>query len=174
MADTDAQVAADDWFGSMLGRLEAGETIDVSEFPLLASDRFASDLVGLRWDTLALDRVAAHLDVDDRHHQPYGIVHGGVWCSVVETVGSIGAAMHAARRNEIAVGVTNSTDFLRPHREGRVEVEGRPIHVGRSQQLWQVVISRPDGKTIARGQLRAQTLPAGGMAPGDGGPRGEA
>ncbi|HSK22307.1 MAG TPA: hotdog domain-containing protein, partial [Egicoccus sp.] len=51
----------------------------------------------------------------------------------------------------------------RPHREGRVEIEGRPVHLGRSQQLWQVVITRPDGKTIARGQLRAQTLPADGM-----------
>jgi uncharacterized protein (TIGR00369 family) len=171
MAHPDAPVSAEDWFGTMLARLEQGETIDVSEFPLLESDRFASDLIGLRWDTLSLERVTAHLDVDDRHHQPYGIVHGGVWCSIVETVGSIGAAMHAARRDQIAVGVNNSTDFLRPHRQGRVEVEGRPVHLGRSQQLWQVVITRPDGKTIARGQLRAQTLPADGMA-GDG--RGDA
>ncbi|MEX2505245.1 MAG: PaaI family thioesterase [Egicoccus sp.] len=154
---------ADHGFESLLERVEAGETIDVSGLALFERDRFASELVGLRWDSLSLERVTAHLEVDDRHHQPYGIVHGGVWCSVVETVGSIGAAMHAAGRNEIAVGVSNSTDFLRPHREGRVEIEGRPIHLGRSQQLWQVVITRPDGKTIVRGQLRAQTLPAGGM-----------
>jgi len=151
-------------FASLLERLEAGETVDASGLTLFEHDRFVGDLVGLRWETLSLERVTAHLDVDDRHHQPLGIVHGGVWCSVVETVGSIGAAMHAARRDQIAVGVHNSTDFLRPHREGRVEIEGRPVHLGRSQQLWQVVITRPDGKTIARGQLRAQTLSADGMA----------
>lgn len=154
---------AEQGFGSLLERLEGGETIDVSGMRLFERDRFVGDLVGMRWDSLSLERITAHLDVDDRHHQPYGIVHGGVWCSVVETVGSIGAAMHAARRDEIAVGVNNSTDFLRPHREGRVEIEGRPIHLGRSQQLWQIVITRADGKTIARGQLRAQTLPADGM-----------
>lgn len=154
---------ADGDFAGLLERLEAGETIDVSGLALFARDRFVGDLVGLRWDTLSFERVTAHLDVDDRHHQPYGIVHGGVWCSVVETVGSIGAAIHAARRDEIAVGVNNSTDFLRPHREGRVEIEGRPVHLGRSQQLWQIVISRADGKPIARGQLRAQTLPADRM-----------
>lgn len=149
---------------ALVTRLEAGETIAASELELLGSDRFASTVVGLQWDTLALDRVTAHLDVDERHHQPYGIVHGGVWCTLVETIGSIGAALHAASSGMIAVGVTNSTDFLRPHRTGRVLVEGLPIHVGRSQQLWQVVITRDDdGKPVARGQLRVQMLPGDGM-----------
>ncbi|MFA9445862.1 PaaI family thioesterase [Egicoccus sp. AB-alg6-2] len=148
---------------SLVPRLQAGETIPASELELLGEDQFASRVVGLRWDTLALDRVTAHLDVDERHHQPYGIVHGGVWCTLVETIGSIGAALHAAGRGEVAVGVTNSTDFLRPHRSGRVEIEGVPIHVGRSQQLWQVVVTREDGKPVARGQLRVQSLPADRM-----------
>jgi 1,4-dihydroxy-2-naphthoyl-CoA hydrolase len=103
--------------------------------------------------------VTAHLEVDDRHHQPYGIVHGGVWCAVVETMASIGAALHAVAEGKVVVGVSNSTDFLRAHREGRVEVEGRPIHLGRSQQLWQVVITRSsDGKPVARGQVRLQAI----------------
>ena len=146
-------------FAPLVARLQAGETIAATELDVLRGDQFATTVVGLEWDTLALERVTAHLDVGAHHHQPYGIVHGGVWCTVVETVGSIGAAMYAAARDQVAVGVTNSTDFLRPHREGRVEVEGVPIHVGRTQQLWQVVISRAsDGKPVARGQLRVQTL----------------
>jgi uncharacterized protein (TIGR00369 family) len=145
-------------------RLQAGETVPASALPLLDRDRFASQVVGLRWDTLALDRVTAHLDVDERHHQPFGIVHGGVWCTLVETIASIGAALHAAARGEVAVGASNTTDFLRPHRDGRVLVEGTPIHLGRTQQLWQVVISREDdGKVVARGQVRMHTLPADRM-----------
>jgi hypothetical protein len=72
------------------------------------------------------------------------------------------------------VGVTNVTDFLRPQRVGRREVVAEPIQPGRTQQLWQVVITRAeDGKAVARGQVRLQNLDAppspdrpGGPTPG--------
>jgi uncharacterized protein (TIGR00369 family) len=61
-----------------------------------------------------------------------------------------------------AVGVSNLTDFLRPHRAGRLSVIATPIHQGRTQQLWQVEIRRPeDEKLVARGQVRLQNVPAG-------------
>jgi uncharacterized protein (TIGR00369 family) len=57
------------------------------------------------------------------------------------------------------VGVSNLTDFLRPHREGRVDAIASPVFVGRTQQLWAVEISRAsDGKLVARGQVRLQNL----------------
>jgi 1,4-dihydroxy-2-naphthoyl-CoA hydrolase len=144
----------------LVARLEAGETLEVAtigELLALDGDRFARGLIGLTWDRLALDRVEAHLDVDERHHQPQGIVHGGVWTAVVESLASIGGALRVASTGQVVVGVNNSTDFLRPHREGRVEAVGTPVHVGRTQQLWQVVISRgSDGKPVARGQVRLQ------------------
>ena len=120
----------------------------------------------LQLDEMGPTRVTAHLDVGPDHHQPFGIVHGGVWCSVVETVASVGA-FHAAKDFGIStvVGVANSTDFLRSMSEGRVDVTGWPVHVGRTQQLWQVEISRAtDGKLVARGQVRLQNLadPPGG------------
>ena len=119
--------------------------------------------VGLRIEELSATRVVGYVDIDERHHQGYGIVHGGVWASVVESVGSHGAAM-AAREitGEMAVvGIANSTDFLRPHRNGRVRVTGTPIQAGRTQQIWLVEIEREeDGKMVARGQLRVQNLPA--------------
>ena len=119
--------------------------------------------LGLRIEELTPTRVVASLDVDDRHHQGYGIVHGGVWASVVESIGSHGAAM-AAREitGELAVvGVANATDFLRPHRTGRVRATGTPILTGRTQQIWLVEIEREDdGKMVARGQLRVQNLAA--------------
>lgn len=117
--------------------------------------------LGLRIEELSATRVVGHIDIDERHHQGYGIVHGGVWASVVESVGSHGAAM-AAREitGDLAVvGVANATDFLRPYRTGRVRVTGTPIQTGRTQQIWLVEIEREDdGKMVARGQLRVQNL----------------
>jgi uncharacterized protein (TIGR00369 family) len=119
--------------------------------------------LGLRVEELTSQRVVAYVDIDERHHQGYGIVHGGVWTSVVESVGSHGAAMAAKEiTGEMAVvGIANSTDFLRPHRTGRVRVTGTPIQTGRTQQIWLVEIEREqDGKMVARGHLRVQNLPA--------------
>ncbi len=112
-------------------------------------------------DEISPDRVTGHLVVGPDHHQPFGLVHGGVWCSVVETVASVGAAHLAIERfgSATCVGVANQTDFLRSMREGRVDVTGWPVHAGRTQQLWQVEITRADdGALVARGQVRLQNL----------------
>jgi 1,4-dihydroxy-2-naphthoyl-CoA hydrolase len=106
-------------------------------------------------------RVLAHVEIDERHHQPYGIVHGGVWASIVESVASRGAASAAMELAGIAgvVGTSNLTDFLRSHSAGRVDAIASPVFVGRNQQLWAVEISREsDGKLVARGQVRFQNL----------------
>lgn len=120
-------------------------------------------VLGIHVEEMTATRVVATVDIDERHQQPYGIVHGGVWASIVESVGSHGAAM-AARDltgNMAVVGVANSTDFLRPHRRGRVRAVGTPLFTGRTQQLWLVEIERDtDGKIVARGQLRLQNLAA--------------
>ena len=63
-------------------------------------------------------------------------------------------------RDQFAVGVSNSTDFLRPMKEGRVDVAAEPIMQSEIQQLWQVIITRSeDGKEVARGQVRLQNVP---------------
>lgn len=136
------------------------EGIDASDIPAVKNDHF-NELLGFSLDYLSPDEIRAHLDVDERHHQPYGIVHGGVYCTIVESVGSVGASLNAWSSGNVVVGVSNSTDFIRPHRTGRLDAVGRPLHVGRTQQLWEVVVTRTsDGKQVARGQLRLQALPA--------------
>jgi 1,4-dihydroxy-2-naphthoyl-CoA hydrolase len=117
--------------------------------------------LGLHVEEMSATQVVAYVDIDERHQQPYGIVHGGVWASVVESVGSHGAAAAAYELtgNMAVVGVANSTDFLRPFRSGRVRAIGTPILTGRTQQIWLVEIAREDnGKVVARGQLRVQNL----------------
>ena len=142
----------------LLARLEAGETVearDLEGWLALERDGFGTTTLGLVWDRISREEAHAHLEVDDRHRQPYGIVHGGVWCSVVESLASVAAVLRVAGDGRFVVGVSNTTDFLRSHRQGRIDAVATPIHVGRSQQLWQVVLSRAiDGVPVARGQVR--------------------
>jgi 1,4-dihydroxy-2-naphthoyl-CoA hydrolase len=105
-------------------------------------------------------RVEGYVDLDERHHTPWGVVHGGVYATFVESAGSIGASAAVADRGQFAVGVHNATDFLRPSTGGRATVIAEPIQQGRTQQLWLVeVTDDTTGKTLARGQLRLQNVP---------------
>jgi 1,4-dihydroxy-2-naphthoyl-CoA hydrolase len=107
------------------------------------------------------DRLVARWDVRPDQLQPYGLVHGGVHCSVVETVASFGAAMWFGDRGRV-VGVNNSTDFLRAVTGGTLTAVGTPVHRGRLQQLWLVEIRDEAERLVARGQVRLQNLPAAG------------
>lgn len=115
-------------------------------------------LVGIVWDLLSPDRAEAHLDVEDRHKQPFGLVHGGVHATIVETVGSVAGAARVLADGKAAVGVHNSTDFVRPVRGGRLDAVATPIHVGRTQHLWLVEVVDSTGRLAARGQLRLQVV----------------
>jgi uncharacterized protein (TIGR00369 family) len=109
-------------------------------------------------------RVTGQVDLGPDQHTPWGVVHGGVYCSVVESAASLGASTAVEELGQFSVGVNNNTDFIRAMTEGRVDVVAEPIQQGRTQQLWQVQLSRADdGKLVARGQVRLQNvqLPGG-------------
>ncbi len=80
-------------------------------------------------------RVAGHVEVGPDQHTPWGVVHGGLYCTVVESAASIGASAAVADRGQFAVGVNNNTDFLRPMTAGRLDVVAEPIQQGRTLQL---------------------------------------
>ena len=108
-------------------------------------------------------RVTGHVDLGPDQHTPWGVVHGGVYCSVVESAASIGASAAVLDRGQFDVGVHNNTDFIRAMTDGRIEVVAEPIQQGRTQQLWQVLLTRADdGKLVARGQVRLQNVPLPG------------
>ena len=118
-------------------------------------------LLDIEFDEITATRVSGSVAADERHHQPWGIVHGGLYTAVIETFATTGAFEAVNHRGQQAVGVSNATDFLRPHRTGRLQVLAVPIQQGRTQQLWQVEIRRPeDEKLIARGQVRLQNIEA--------------
>ena len=113
--------------------------------------------LGLEITELSGDRVVATWTASEKHHQPFGIVHGGVHASVVETLGSIGASVWLGDKGK-CVGVSNTTDFYRAVREGDLVSTGTPIHQGRSQQVWLIETHDAEGRLVSRGQLRVQNL----------------
>jgi 1,4-dihydroxy-2-naphthoyl-CoA hydrolase len=119
-------------------------------------------LIGLTVETADPDRVTASLLITDQLLQPYGILHGGVLCTLVETLASIGAALWFGDRGQV-VGVSNHTDFLRASRSGMLHALATPIHRGRSSQLWLVEVTDDSGRLIARGQLRVANIEDAGQ-----------
>jgi 1,4-dihydroxy-2-naphthoyl-CoA hydrolase len=113
--------------------------------------------LGLEFTEMTGDRVVATWTAAEKHHQSYGIVHGGVHASVVETLGSLGAATWLGDRGHV-VGVSNTTDFFRAVREGGLVSVATPVHQGRSQQVWDVVTRDAEDRLVARGQLRVQNI----------------
>jgi 1,4-dihydroxy-2-naphthoyl-CoA hydrolase len=148
------------------GALEVTEVDGVR--PALEASAFVRSL-GIELATVTPELLEGWFEVGPEHHQPFGIVHGGVYSSVIETVASIAAHVAVQHRGQTAVGVHNATDFLRPHQAGRLEFVAEPLYVGRTQQLWQVVISRAgDGKAVARGQVRLANVAADRLGGGQG------
>jgi uncharacterized protein (TIGR00369 family) len=117
--------------------------------------------LGLEYLELTPDGGRARLEIKDKLLQMAGIVHGGVYCAVIESVASVsGAVWLAEHGGGTVVGVNNNTDFLRAISSGTVTAQSTPIHRGRRQQLWLVTISDDDDRVIARGQVRLQNIPA--------------
>ena len=138
------------------------------------------DLSGIELTDASAEFAAGRIDVTDDHQQPYGVVHGGVYCTFAETLASTGGAIWAVEQGFAgAVGVSNKTDFLRPTTGGVLIGEATPIHRGRNQQLWQINITREeDGKLVAQSQVRLHNVDntefgppgsTGDMADSDGG-----
>ena len=116
--------------------------------------------IGLEVLSATPDEVRATLTVTAKVLQPYGLLHGGVLCSIVETLGSVGSAVWYGDRGQV-VGASNTTDFYRSAREGDVlSAVATPVHRGRTQQVWTVRVTDASDRLVAQGQLRVANLPA--------------
>jgi 1,4-dihydroxy-2-naphthoyl-CoA hydrolase len=132
------------------------EQLTAAEIDQLVTKGFTNSL-GIQVQEVSDDRLVVGWTVQPQQWQPYGITHGGVYCTVVETVASIAGALWLGEDGQV-VGVSNHTDFLRAVREGDLVATGTPIHRGRLQQLWLVEIHDEQERLVARGQVRLQNL----------------
>lgn len=104
--------------------------------------------------TASPDEVTCEWEVSEKHHQGYGIVHGGVHCGVIETLASVGAAAVAHPRGQRVVGLENNTSFIRAVRSGKLRGLARPVSRGRSSQVWEVWIRDEKEQLVAQGRVR--------------------
>jgi uncharacterized protein (TIGR00369 family) len=123
-------------------------------------------LVDLRFTHVAPDRVEATVEIGPQHLQAYGIVHGGLLSTLVETTCSVGAAIAGMSQGLSAVGLENSTSFLRGVRSGTLHTVATPVRAGRRTQLWEAVVTDQTGRTVATGKVRALCLEQGAALDG--------
>lgn len=124
-------------------------------------------VMGLSFTRASADEVVAEVPVTPTLLQPYGIVHGGVYCSIVETLASAGAALYAMADGRTSVGLENTTSFVRAVRSGVLVAVARPVHRGRSSQVWEVAITDDGGRLAATGRVRTMSLEPGRAVAGE-------
>lgn len=110
--------------------------------------------LGLRFVSVDYDEVVAEIEITPALHQPYGLVHGGVYSAMVETLASVGAAINLLPEGRHTVGLDNNTSFLRAVREGTLRGTARPLARGRRTQVWEVGVRDQDGQLVATGRVR--------------------
>jgi uncharacterized protein (TIGR00369 family) len=120
------------------------------QFPLTFPDTF-DGLYGLTVDGLDLDagEVRAHVDVGPQHKQPAGLVHGGVFASIAESITSLATWSAVQADGKSAQGLSNQTSFLRPILDGTIHAVGKLRHRGRTTWVWEVEISDDDERLCA-------------------------
>jgi uncharacterized protein (TIGR00369 family) len=95
------------------------------------------------------DLVLAQVAVRDELRQPFGLVHGGVLASMAETLASLGTAVVVVPEGSAAMGLSNSTSFLRPILDGTIHARAIRRHRGRTTWIWDVEISDDEGRLCA-------------------------
>jgi 1,4-dihydroxy-2-naphthoyl-CoA hydrolase len=141
--------------GASAGTTRAVPSLDVAS---LEEGSAFLRAAGLVLGEITASRVTGHLLLGPQHHTPWGIVHGGVYTTAVESAASVGASTAVRDQAQVAVGLTNTTHFLRSVTDGRVNVEATALSQGRTQQLWRVDITDESGRLIAHGEVRLQNV----------------
>lgn len=106
-------------------------------------------LYGLRIVSATPEEVRARVDVGDDHKQPFGLVHGGLFAAMAESITSIGTHLGVHEDGKTAMGLSNHTSFLRPIFGGAVHAVATRRHKGRSTWVWEVDVTDDDGRLCA-------------------------
>jgi uncharacterized protein (TIGR00369 family) len=103
-------------------------------------------MYGLELLQITGEEVRAQVRVRDDLKQPMGLVHGGVYAAIAESMASIATAVAVSRDGHIATGLSNQTSFLRPITGGTIHAVGTRKHAGRTTWVWEVEMSDDDGR----------------------------
>ncbi|MCG6879248.1 MAG: PaaI family thioesterase [Deltaproteobacteria bacterium] len=144
----------------------------MNEFPENVLDLINENLggfnnfLGLRFTSATPDEFIAELIIKDSHLQPYGLVHGGVYAGMIETICSTGSALMVWGEGKNVVGLENTTSFLRAVRSGRLRCAARPLLLGKRSHVWEAGIHDDQNRLVATGRVRMMVLEPGAEAAG--------
>lgn len=125
-----------------------------------------NNALGLQFTKADPDEYVAEIEITDRHLQPYGLVHGGVYAGMIETLCSTGAALTVWGENKTTVGLENNTSFLKAVRGGRLRCTARPLLLGKRTHVWEAGIHDDQGRLVASGRIRLMVLEPGAAVAG--------
>jgi 1,4-dihydroxy-2-naphthoyl-CoA hydrolase len=114
--------------------------------------------LGIVFTEIGPDFLRATMPVDSRTHQPYGLLHGGASALLAETLGSSAGGLSAPEGHGV-VGIEINANHLRGVRAGLVTGTARPLHVGRSTQVWEIRIEDAAGKLVCISRLTLAVVP---------------
>lgn len=119
-------------------------------------------LYGLELLDVSAEEVGARVRVRDELRQPFGLVHGGVYASLAESMTSLATGMEVLPEGSVSMGLSNSTSFLRPITAGTVHARATRLHRGRTTWVWDVRFSDDEGKlcAVTRMTIAVRPLPA--------------
>ena len=115
------------------------------ELPFVSEHGF-DGVVGLEYTELSDEVAAGRVRVRDELKQGAGLVHGGVYASIAESLASIATHMAVMPEGKVALGLSNQTSFLRPITEGTIHATARARHRGRTTWVWEVEIEDDAGR----------------------------
>ncbi|MBB6414323.1 PaaI family thioesterase [Mesorhizobium sangaii] len=104
--------------------------------------------LGIQLDEVSPECITAHIDIENRHINSVGAVHGGILMSLADSLGAMGALQNLGPTQRTAT-LESKTNFVRPCAGARVTAECRPLHLGRQTSVWQTVLRDEDGKICA-------------------------
>lgn len=124
------------------------------------SNNTLMEALGIQITAMGDDWLQGTMPVDRRTHQPYGILHGGASVALAETLGSSAAMMTLDSAKERAVGLDINANHVRGVLSGIVTGTARPLHIGRSTQVWEIRIEDEAGKLVCISRLTMAVVPA--------------
>lgn len=130
--------------------------ISVESITALSAGCAVSHL-GMEFLEVGDDFIRGRVPVDERTRQPYGLLHGGVSVALAETLGSV-AAGHVVADGHTVVGLDINANHLKSARSGWVTGIARPVHIGRSTQVWHIDMRNDDGELVCVSRLTMAVL----------------
>lgn len=131
--------------------------IDLEQITSTRKDTLV-ELMGIEFTGFGDDYLEGRMPVDRRSHQPYGIMHGGASCVLAETLGSIAGNYCLDYSKEFCVGLDINTSHIRMVKSGFVTGRAKPIHIGKTTQLWEIRIADDEGRLISITKLTLSVL----------------